>query len=143
MKVIALEHIVHVETVLLHVVHQILRGIAVIPDLERVDLIPFHQFLEPVETIVVVYEVVPGREQEASLDVEPIRNTVTLLGFLDLLRREPEPRKDEQFSVLLDNRCGRCQVSRLRQVYAANAVCVAEVLKIQSISAGLFDHLRG
>ena len=56
-QILSLIDIIHMESVLLHILHKILRSIAVISDFQRQDLIFLNQLSEPVETIVIINKI--------------------------------------------------------------------------------------
>ena len=57
-EVFALENIVHMKAIRLHVLHEILGAVSVIANFQREYLVFLHQIREPSITIVVIYEVV-------------------------------------------------------------------------------------
>ena len=63
-EVLALVNIVCLEAVVLEVLYQVLRRVAVIPYLQRQDLVFFDKHLEPLEAVVIVHEVVAAFLQE-------------------------------------------------------------------------------
>ena len=129
------------ESEVLHLLYQILSGVAVITDLQRIDLVLFYQLSEPVESIMIINKIITAWMKKTSLDVKTIRHTVSLCSFVYLLCRKEHLAEHIQFTGLLDHdRAGR-QVSRLRQVDAADTVGVPEVFQAERITAGIFHGL--
>ena len=65
----SLEDVVRLESVSLEILNQILRGVAVISDHERIDLILLDQLRKPSVAVFIIDEVVSGRFEEPALDI--------------------------------------------------------------------------
>ena len=113
-QVFALKDIVHVKTETLHLLDEILRGVSVIADLEREDLILLDQPAKPRLAVVVVHKVVARQRQQTALDEDVVRNAVALDRIVDALFRKEELREDVELTVPLDDRTARSQVACLR-----------------------------
>ena len=83
-QVRALKHVVHVKTIRLHVLHEVLCGVPVVPDLQRKDLIILDQLAEPVVAVVIIDEVLAGSLKYSPVDICLIRYAVAFRCFLDL-----------------------------------------------------------
>ena len=135
-KVLALVNVIHVKTVLLHVLHQILRTIPVITHLQGKYLVFLDKLRKPPKAVVVIDVVVARRLKQSPLNVNVIRHAVPLCCLVDALGRQEELADHIQLPALLDHDTARREVSRLRQVNAPDAVRPAKVLKPKLITAG-------
>ena len=92
---------------------------------------------------MVVHEVVSGESQQASLHIYHVWHAVPLRRFVNALRRHKKVSYNIQLTIPLnDHRAGR-QVACLRQVDAADAICICKVRQLQMFAACLVDYLRG
>ena len=102
--------IIHVETVVFHVLCQILCVIAVIADLERIDLIFLNQIREPSEAVTEVNKILSGWCQQSALDVSTIRHAIPGFCFVDALGRQEELGDHVQLPGFLDHDAAGRQV---------------------------------
>ena len=72
-EVEALVDIVHMESIVFHILYQVGCAVAVKTDLQRVDLVYLHQFSEPVEAVMIIHKILTGWKQQSPLDIGRIR----------------------------------------------------------------------
>ncbi len=138
----ALVHVIHVKAVLLHLLHQILRGVAVVPHLQRVKLPALHQLAEPGKAVVIIDKAFPRGLQQPPPHIHIIRQVIPRLGVGQPRRGQKEPRQHMQPSVLFHHHAAGRQIRGARQVNAAHAIAAAQLFQPDGRAAGLFHRLR-
>ena len=115
-QVLTLPDIGHLEAVCFHFLHEILCGVAVVPNGQRINLVFLNEIHEPLETVVIIDVVLPGRTQQATLYVNVIRHTVASNRVFDPGSRKVEVVDGIELSVLLYDDAVCSQVCRLGEV---------------------------